>query len=87
VVRLIRALVSAADFLSRKNYDFFKQVEETSCSQVLVLMGVLMTITFFKMDNTAGFMQFERFLECFQDNFLEQETVQQEAEVFCWTRC
>lgn len=43
---------------------FFRQLEETSCSQALALMGILNYPDICWMDNTAEHKQSRRFLEC-----------------------
>lgn len=49
---------------------FFRQLEEASCSQVLVFTGNLKQPDICWMDNTAGLNQLRKFLEYTDDNFL-----------------
>ena len=55
----------------------FRHREETSCSQVIVLTGVSNQADICWTDNTAGHNQSRRFLECIDDSFLTQETVEE----------
>ncbi|GAB0186320.1 hypothetical protein GRJ2_001097300 [Grus japonensis] len=92
-MRIIRQTNVVADFVGicygpsdREEVDdvFFRQLEEASCSQALVLMGDLNHPDICWKDNTAGLKQSRKFLEQINGNFLAW-VIEEPTKLLYWT--